>query len=127
MKKYRREEHLQKRSCSDTVIVLWTANTERYVEVREGLNMTADELLASIQRNEHEVSVSSMNRSFNCKLQVSPSNMFAVASILEGAHYINGSPQNTLVPGVIELAKKVHTKLARNPNKDRELPQFQKT
>jgi myo-inositol-1-phosphate synthase len=30
--------------------------------------------------------------------------MFAVASILEGVPYINGSPQNTFVPGVIDLA-----------------------
>lgn len=75
----------------DTVIVLWTANTERFVDVKEGLNMTADEVLASIQRNEAEVS---------------PSNIFAVASILEGAPFINGSPQNTLVPGVVDLAKR---------------------
>lgn len=27
-----------------------------------------------------------------------------MASILEGCAYINGSPQNTFVPGVIELA-----------------------
>lgn len=27
-----------------------------------------------------------------------------MASILEGCTYINGSPQNTFVPGVIELA-----------------------
>ncbi|PAV75188.1 hypothetical protein WR25_12141 [Diploscapter pachys] len=64
----------------DCVIVLWTANTERYTDVRAGLNTTAEE--------------------------VSPSNIFAVASILEGAHYINGSPQNTLVPGIIQLAEK---------------------
>ena len=31
--------------------------------------------------------------------------MFAVASILEGVTYINGSPQNTFVPGVIDLAQ----------------------
>lgn len=35
---------------------------------------------------------------------MSPSTIFAVASILEGCSYINGSPQNTFVPGVIELA-----------------------
>jgi myo-inositol-1-phosphate synthase len=46
--------------------------------------------LASIQRGEDEVS---------------PSTVFAVASILEGCSYINGSPQNTFVPGVIELAE----------------------
>lgn len=35
---------------------------------------------------------------------MSPSTLFAVASILEGCAYINGSPQNTFVPGAIELA-----------------------
>lgn len=35
---------------------------------------------------------------------MSPSTLFAVASILEGCTYINGSPQNTFVPGAIELA-----------------------
>jgi myo-inositol-1-phosphate synthase len=75
----------------DCVLVLWTANTERFSEVKPGLNQTADELLQSIQQNADEVS---------------PSTIFVVASILEGAHYINGSPQNTLVPGVIELAQK---------------------
>jgi len=39
------------------------------------------------------------------KKEVSPSTIFAVASILEGAIFINGSPQNTFVPGVVELAK----------------------
>lgn len=73
----------------DKVIVLWSANTERFSETRHGLNMTADELLTSIKKNESEVS---------------PSTMFAVASILEGCTYINGSPQNTFVPGVLDLA-----------------------
>ena len=49
-----------------------------------GLNTTAEELMNSIERNEEEVS---------------PSTLFAVASILEGCTYINGSPQNTFVPG----------------------------
>jgi len=38
--------------------------------------------------------------------EVAPSTVFAVASILEGAPFINGSPQNTSVPGCIELAEK---------------------
>lgn len=74
----------------DKVIVLWTANTERFAEVAVGLNDTADNLLKSIRENADEVS---------------PSTIFAVASILEGVSYINGSPQNTFVPGVIELAQ----------------------
>ena len=72
------------------MIVLWTANTERFCEVRPGLNDSARTLLESIRRNESEIS---------------PSTLFAVASILEGVAYINGSPQNTFVPGVIELAE----------------------
>jgi myo-inositol-1-phosphate synthase len=75
----------------DKVIVLWTANTERFSELREGMNDTADNLLRSIANGEDEVS---------------PSTIFACAAILEGVSYINGSPQNTFVPGVVELANK---------------------
>ncbi|OLY78007.1 Inositol-3-phosphate synthase [Smittium mucronatum] len=74
----------------DKVIVLWTANTERFSSIIEGVNDTADNLLKSISESHDEVS---------------PSTIFAVASILEGSPFINGSPQNTLVPGVIELAE----------------------
>lgn len=74
----------------DKVIVMWTANTERFCDVREGLNDTAENLLASIDREESEISSSTL---------------YCVASILEGCAYINGSPQNTFVPGAIELAK----------------------
>ncbi|XP_033118556.1 inositol-3-phosphate synthase 1-A-like [Anneissia japonica] len=73
----------------DKVIILWTANTERFCDVDVGLNDTAENLLNSIESDNSEVS---------------PSTLFAVASILEGCAYINGSPQNTLVPGVIDLA-----------------------
>ncbi|KAF8771180.1 uncharacterized protein LOC129989203 [Argiope bruennichi] len=73
------------------VIILWTANTERFCDIREGLNDTSANLLKSIKENVSEVS---------------PSTLYAVASILEECAYINGSPQNTFVPGVIELAEK---------------------
>lgn len=55
----------------------------------EILNDTAENLMASIEKGEHEVS---------------PSQLYAVASILEGVPYVNGAPQNTFVPGLIELA-----------------------
>lgn len=74
----------------DKVILLWTANTERFSSIEEGVNDTAENLLESIKRDEEEISASSA---------------FAVASILEGCTFINGSPQNTFVPGVIELAR----------------------
>jgi len=75
----------------DQVILLWTANTERFAAVEEGINDTAENILGSIENGEEEVSASTV---------------FAVASILEGCTFINGSPQNTFVPGVIELARK---------------------
>ncbi|KAH8299754.1 hypothetical protein KR044_005475 [Drosophila immigrans] len=80
----------KQRSGVETVIVLWTANTERFSDVKSGLNATSKELLASLQAN---------------KAEVSPSTIFAMASIAEGCTYINGSPQNTFVPGLIELAE----------------------
>lgn len=118
----------KKSSGVDKVIVLWTANTERFSEIIPGVNDTAENLISSIRNNESEVS---------------PSTLFAVASILEGVStrsfrmylsikivlfslqntskrvgnaifsficrqvsFINGSPQNTFVPGCLELAEK---------------------
>jgi len=79
----------------DKVVVVWSANTERFADIKEGLNDTTAALLAAIERDEAEVS---------------PSTLMAVAAIQEGCTYINGSPQNTFVPGVMQLAeeKKVY-------------------
>ncbi|TPX67086.1 inositol-3-phosphate synthase [Spizellomyces sp. 'palustris'] len=74
----------------DKVIVLWTANTERFSTIIPGVNDTAENLLASI-KNGHE--------------EVAPSTVFAVACILEKTPFVNGSPQNTFVPGAIQLAE----------------------
>merc|ERR1712136_170806 len=75
----------------EKVIVLWTANTERFTEIREGTHDTSDNILAALARSEAELA---------------PSGCYAIASILEGCSYINGSPQNTLVPGIVDLAEK---------------------
>ncbi|KAF8625875.1 hypothetical protein AX15_005153 [Amanita polypyramis BW_CC] len=75
----------------DRIVVFWTANTERYSDIIPGVNDTANNLLAAIKRSHSEVS---------------PSTIFAVASILEGEPFVNGAPQNTFVPGVIELAER---------------------
>lgn len=72
------------------MIVLWTANTERYAEIIPGVNDTADNLINAIKSGHEEVS---------------PSTVFAVACILENAPFINGSPQNTFVPGAIQFAE----------------------
>merc|ERR1712014_374341 len=47
-----------------------------------------------------------MNSIKNGHAEVSPSTVFAVACILESAPFINGSPQNTFVPGCVQLAEK---------------------
>jgi myo-inositol-1-phosphate synthase len=73
----------------DKVIVLWSANTERFADIVAGVNDTETNLLEAIKRGEEEIS---------------PSSLYAVASILEGCAYINGSPQNTFVPGLMEMA-----------------------
>lgn len=59
----------KQKSGVDKVIVLWTANTERFAEVRPGLNATKVELEKSLKNNESEIS---------------PSTIFAMASIAEG-------------------------------------------
>ena len=63
MRRFKEENHL------DKVIVLWTANTERYSEIIPGVNDTAENLLKSIRESHSEVA---------------PSTIFAVAAILEG-------------------------------------------
>ncbi|KAK5018884.1 myo-inositol-1-phosphate synthase [Cryomyces antarcticus] len=73
----------------DKVVVQWTASTERYASIIPGVNDTAENLLNSIDAGHEEIA---------------PSTIFAVASILENAPFINGSPQNTFVPGATELA-----------------------
>ena len=69
----------------DKVVVLWTANTERYSSVVAGLNDTTENLLASLDKNEAEIS---------------PSTLYAIACVMEGVPFVNGSPQNTFVPGL---------------------------
>lgn len=83
-------QDFKKSHALDKIIVLWTANTERFCAIEEGLNMTMAELETSLKNN---------------KSEISPSTIFAMASIMEGCIYINGSPQNTFVPGLIEMAE----------------------
>lgn len=53
----------------DTVVILWTANTERFTELKNGVHDKAENLIAAIKKNEPELA---------------PSLLYAVASILEG-------------------------------------------
>jgi len=70
----------------EKVIVLWTANTEMYM-LPELANIS--ELKDKISRN------SSMAASV----------LFCVAAIEEQVIYLNGSPQNTFHPAIVEYAR----------------------
>jgi myo-inositol-1-phosphate synthase len=72
----------------DRVIVLWTANTERFCKVIEGVHDSFENLMKGLEESHKEISASTV---------------FAIASLLEGASFINGSPQNTFVPGVLTM------------------------
>lgn len=61
----------------DQVIILWTANTERFSRIIPGINDTADNLLKAIDENHSEIS---------------PSTVFAVAAALEGVSHVVFTP-----------------------------------
>ena len=83
-------EFKEQNGC-DSLVVLWTANTERYTDVQAGVHDTHKNLEKAIDADHEEIS---------------PSTMFAMACIAEKGPFVNGSPQNTFVPGVIEYAIK---------------------
>ena len=64
----------------EKVIVLWTANTERYSDIVEGINDTAENFLNSIETDEAEVA---------------PSSIFAAACIHEG-ELLSSSAKTTM-------------------------------
>lgn len=68
------------------MILLWTANTEQYLlpEIDK-----VDDLLARIENN----------------VPVPASLLYCIAAIEEGIIYLNGSPQNTFHPAVVEYAR----------------------
>eukprot|EP00243_Klebsormidium_subtile_P002980 TRINITY_DN16104_c0_g1_i1.p1 TRINITY_DN16104_c0_g1~~TRINITY_DN16104_c0_g1_i1.p1 ORF type:complete len:511 (-),score=204.43 TRINITY_DN16104_c0_g1_i1:554-2086(-) len=79
------------------VVVLWTANTERFSDVISGLNDTKENLFAALERNEAEIA---------------PSTIFGMACVHENVPFINGSPQNTFVPGLIDYAVQENSLIA---------------
>lgn len=90
-------EQFKKSHGLDRVIVMWTANTERYCQVKAGVHDTYKNLVKALIEDEPEIS---------------PSTMFAVAAVLCKCPFINGSPQNTFVPAVIELAETMGVPIA---------------
>ena len=79
----------KEKSGVEKVVVMWTANTERYCKVEVGIHDTEKNLRAAIRAGNPEIS---------------PSTLYALACLDEDVPFINGSPQNTFVPGVLEAA-----------------------
>lgn len=75
----------------EKVLVLWTANTERMAEHHDGVHNRADDLLRALKCGE---------------VLLAPSLLYAMAAVLEGCSYLNGAPQNTICPGLVELARR---------------------
>jgi len=83
--------NFKEQSQCELVILLWTANTERNSTVQIGINTTMCELETTLKDETKNDAIS-------------PSTIFAMAAMHEKCIYINGSPQNTFVPGVLEMA-----------------------
>jgi myo-inositol-1-phosphate synthase len=80
---------------NDKVILLWTANTEMFLlpEIN-----ALDDLEDRIKNN----------------VPLPSSVLYCVAAIKEGITYLNGSPQNTFHPAIVEMAGKHGALLAGN-------------
>lgn len=78
---------------NDKVIVLWTANTEMFLLPEIG---TLDDLDNRIQTN----------------IPLPASVLYCIAAIQEGVTYLNGSPQNTFHPAIVQMADKNNALIA---------------
>ncbi|OWR54580.1 inositol-3-phosphate synthase 1-B isoform 1 [Danaus plexippus plexippus] len=88
----------------DKVIVLWTANTERFCEVTPGVHDTAENLQKALQQNVSEVS---------------PSTIFAMAAVDEGQCKAHGS----LIPECLKPVSIVsYNHLGNNDGKNLSAP-----
>ena len=71
---------------TDKVIVLWTANTEQYLLP----------IIETVEDLENRIAGDSILPS---------SVLYCMAAMDEGCLYLNGSPQNTFHPAIIEYAR----------------------
>jgi myo-inositol-1-phosphate synthase len=90
-----REDIRRCKERNESVIVLWTANTEMF-------------LLPELE------TIEDLNKSIQENFSLPASVLYCVAAIKEKVLYLNGSPQNTFHPGIIALAKQEGGLLAGN-------------
>jgi len=81
-----RKDIQEKKKSVDKVVILWTANTEM---------MYKPEI----------TDIADLKKRIASDEALPSSVLYCVAAIEEGLLYLNGSPQNTLMPGLVEYAK----------------------
>ncbi len=77
----------------DLVIVVYAASTERNVNLSDAIFQTAENWWEALHNDD---------------ISISPSQVFAVASIQEGSPFLNMGAQNTLVPAIRLMAQERH-------------------
>lgn len=82
----------------DRVVVLWTATTERYSELDEHIHYNIEDFHKALESHNDS--------------EISPSSIYCYAAMSEGCIYLNGSPQNTIVPALQRFAEKYNEEQA---------------
>ena len=87
----------KEKNSLDRIVVIWAGSTEIYIPIKE-IHKTKDSFIGGMKNNDADIS---------------PSMLYAWASISEGAAYINGSPNLSVdVPAIIEFAEKQNVPIA---------------
>ncbi len=98
MLKLREDIQLFKEQFSlDRVVVIWSASTETFISISE-VHKSKDAFIKGMKNNDPEIS---------------PSMLYAFASIAEGIPYINGSPNLSVdIPAIIDFAIEMNVPIA---------------
>lgn len=81
----------------DRVVVIWAASTETFIQV-SAVHQTKEALIEGMKKNDPDIS---------------PSMLYAYASIAEDAPYINGSPSLSVdAPAIVEFANEMSVPVA---------------
>jgi myo-inositol-1-phosphate synthase len=87
----------KKMNSLDRIVVIWAGSTEVFIEQRE-VHQTTESLVEGMIENDPGIS---------------PSMLYAYASIAEGAAYINGSPNLSVdIPALVEFANEMNVPIA---------------
>lgn len=79
----------KEKNSLDRVVVIWAGSTEVFIELKD-VHKTISSFIEGMKKNH---------------IDISPSMLYAFASVSEGASYINGSPNLSVdIPAIVDLA-----------------------